>query len=74
MRSDESSADLFADAEDFARKGEMRSAIRKGYIAMLCEWVTEDRHVGRHKTNRDYLRDVKRDDELCRMSPADTQL
>lgn len=57
---DESAADLFGEAEALARAGNLRGAIRKGYIAMLCE--LGDRKVvrlARHKTNRDYLRDVR---------------
>lgn len=57
----ESSADLFTDAERLARDGEIRAAIRKGYIALLCE--LSDKNVialEKHKTNRDYLRDVRR--------------
>jgi len=58
--SDESSADLFSEAERLAREGEIRAAIRKGYVAFLCE--LSDKNVialEQHKTNRDYLRDVR---------------
>lgn len=57
---DETSADLLAQAEALARKGELRAAIRKGYIALLCE--LGDRKVlnlAQHKTNHDYLRAVR---------------
>jgi hypothetical protein len=56
----ESSSDLFADAERLARDGELRLAIRKGYIALLCE-LSDRKIIGlaRHKTNRDYLRDLR---------------
>ena len=57
---DETSADLLAQAEALARKGEVRAAIRKGYIALLCE--LGDRKVltlAQHKTNHDYLRAVR---------------
>ena len=60
IAADESSADLFSEAERLAREGEIRAAIRKGYIALLCE--LSDKHVialEQHKTNRDYLRDVR---------------
>lgn len=60
LGTDESSADLLAEAEQLARTGELRSAIRKGYIALLCE--LHDRKLVRleqHKTNRDYLRAVQ---------------
>lgn len=57
---DETSADLLAQAEALARAGEVRAAIRKGYIALLCE--LGDRKVltlAQHKTNHDYLRAVR---------------
>lgn len=56
---DASSTDLLAEAEALARKGEIRAAIRKTYIALLVE--LGDRKVislAQHKTNRDYLRSV----------------
>lgn len=62
---DESSTDLFAGAEQLARSGDLRGAIRKGYIALLCD--LSDRRIvrlARHKTNRDYLRDVRSEREL----------
>lgn len=57
---DVAAADIFAEAEDLARRGELRHAIRKGYIAVLCE-LSDRKLIGlaRHKTNRDYLRDVR---------------
>jgi hypothetical protein len=61
VSSDESASDIFAEAERLAREGDIRGAIRKGYIAVLCE--LGDRHLlrlARHKTNLDYLRDVRR--------------
>jgi hypothetical protein len=57
---DQTSADILAEAEALARKGEIRAAIRKGYIALLCE--LGDRKVltlAQHKTNHDYLRAVR---------------
>ena len=55
-----SSADLFGDAERLAREGDARGAIRKGYIALLCE-LSDRKLIGlaRHKTNRDYLKDLR---------------
>ncbi len=53
-------ADILAEAEALARKGELRAAIRKGYVALLCE--LGDRKVitlAQHKTNHDYLRAVR---------------
>ena len=61
IASDESAADIFAEAERLAREGDIRGAIRKGYVAVLCE--LGDRRLvrlARHKTNRDYLRDARR--------------
>ena len=62
---DETAHDVFNEAESLARAGDLRGAIRKGYIALLCELA--DRKViglSRHKTNRDYLRDVRSRGEL----------
>ncbi|HEV7644066.1 MAG TPA: DUF4129 domain-containing protein [Pyrinomonadaceae bacterium] len=67
LAANESSSSLFAQAESMARDGNFRGAIRKGYVALLCE--LGDRKVVRleqHKTNRDYLRDVSKDKELHR--------
>lgn len=61
----ETANDIFGEAERLAREGDLRGAIRKGYIALLCELA--DRKViglSRHKTNRDYLRDVRGRREL----------
>ena len=59
IHEDVSSSDLFSDAERLARDGDLRGAIRKGYVALLCE-MSDRKLIGlaRHKTNRDYLRDV----------------
>lgn len=62
LEADQSAADLLDTAERLARAGDLRGAIRKAYIALLCE--LGDRGVIRleqHKTNRDYLRAVRRD-------------
>jgi hypothetical protein len=52
--------DLFAEAERLAREGNLRGAIRKGYIALLCD-LSDRKVIGlaHNKTNRDYLRDVR---------------
>lgn len=57
---DVSATDLFSDAERLALDGDLRGAIRKGYVALLCE-MSDRKLIGlaRHKTNRDYLRDVR---------------
>jgi predicted transcriptional regulator len=60
VAANDSAATLFGEAEALARAGDLRSAIRKGYIALLCD--LSDRRVislAQHKTNRDYLRDVR---------------
>lgn len=54
------STDLLSQAEILARNGDLRAAIRKGYIALLVE--LGDRKMislAQHKTNRDYLNSVK---------------
>ncbi|MBA3766390.1 MAG: DUF4129 domain-containing protein [Acidobacteria bacterium] len=56
---DQTAFDILAEAERLARAGDIRGAIRKGYIALLCE--LGDRkilRIAQHKTNRDYLRAV----------------
>lgn len=62
---DASAADLFDEAETLAGEGKLRAAIRKGYIAILCE-LSDRKVIGlaRHKTNRDYLGDVRRNTGL----------
>lgn len=67
LEPDQTSADLLAEAEALAREGNLRAAIRKGYIALLCE--LGDRKVlglAQHKTNRDYLRAVRDQEQLYR--------
>ena len=57
---DQTPADLLKEAEALARRGEIRAAIRKGYIALLLE--LGERKVlalAQHKTNHDYLRAVR---------------
>lgn len=62
---DESAFDLFAEAERLAASGELRLAIRKGYIATLCE-LGDRKLIGLagYKTNRDYLRDIRKREQL----------
>jgi len=60
LEPDQTSADLLAQAEELARAGDLRAAIRKAYIALLCE--LGDRKIvslAQHKTNRDYLNSVR---------------
>ena len=65
LAADATADDLLSQADRLAASGELRAAIRKGYISALCD--LSDRKVlglARHKTNRDYLRDVKKRDEI----------
>jgi polyhydroxyalkanoate synthesis regulator phasin len=64
---DETAADLLRQADELARRGELRAAVRKGYIALLCA-LSERKAVRleQHKTNRDYLRDVAGEAALYR--------
>ena len=57
---DVTALDLFSEAERLAREGNLRGAIRKGYIALLCE-LSDRKIIGLagNKTNRDYLRDIR---------------
>jgi hypothetical protein len=60
LEPDQSAADLLAQAEKLARDGNLRAAIRKAYIALLCE--LGDRKIislAQYKTNRDYLNAVR---------------
>ena len=60
LAENETASDLFGEAERLAREGNLRAAIRKGYIALLCD-LSDRRVIGlaHSKTNRDYLRDVR---------------
>lgn len=62
---DATADDLLTQADRLAQSGELRQAIRKGYIAALCD-LSDRKMLGlaRHKTNRDYLRDVRTRDEI----------
>ena len=60
LEPEETAVDLLSEAEALARRGQIRSAIRKAYIALLVE--LGDRKVialAQHKTNRDYLNAVR---------------
>jgi hypothetical protein len=65
ISAEETAQNLFAEAENLAREGNLRGAIRKGYIALLCD-LNDRKIIGlsRHKTNRDYLRDVREKKDL----------
>jgi Domain of unknown function (DUF4129) len=65
VSADQTAHDLLAEAERLASEGKLREAIRKGYIAVLCDLA--DRQIiglARHKTNRDYLRDIGKRSDL----------
>jgi hypothetical protein len=65
LEPDQSARDLLTEAEALARRGELRAAIRKGYIALLVE--LGDRKIislAQYKTNRDYLRAVRQVEPL----------
>ncbi len=60
LEPDQSATDLLSEAEILARRGELRAAIRKGYIALLVE-LGERKilSLAQYKTNHDYLRAVR---------------
>jgi hypothetical protein len=61
LEADQTASDLLDAAERLALSGDLRGAIRKAYVALLCE--LGDRGVVRlaqHKTNRDYLNALRR--------------
>jgi hypothetical protein len=60
LEPDQSAVDLLSEAEALARRGELRAAIRKAYIALLVE-LGERKVISlaQYKTNRDYLRAVR---------------
>ena len=60
LEPDQSAVDLLAEAELLAKRGELRAAIRKAYIALLVELGERKLlTLAQHKTNRDYLSDVR---------------
>jgi len=62
---DKTVEDLFAEAEALAGEGRLREGLRKAYIALLFG-LGEKRIIGlaKHKTNRDYLNDMKKTRDL----------
>lgn len=65
IAADATTEDLFSDAERLARSGDIRGAIRKGYISLLFELGRRSLiGLAKHKTNRDYLRDISKDKHL----------
>ncbi len=65
LEPNQTAADILEEANRLALAGNLRAAIRKGYIALLCE-LSDKKIIGlaRHKTNRDYLRDVRNRKEI----------
>lgn len=60
LEPDQTAFDLLSEAEALARRGELRAAIRRAYIALLVE--LGDRKIislAQYKTNRDYLRAMR---------------
>ncbi|HKQ72586.1 MAG TPA: DUF4129 domain-containing protein [Blastocatellia bacterium] len=56
LAEDVTADDLFSNACELARQGEYRKAIRRAYIALLCEFEQRGKlRLDRSKTNRDYL-------------------
>lgn len=67
LEPDQSALDLLSEAEALARRGELRAAIRRAYIALLVE--LGDRKIislAQYKTNRDYLRAMREIEPLYR--------
>ncbi|MFL6282489.1 MAG: DUF4129 domain-containing protein [Pyrinomonadaceae bacterium] len=61
LNADDTPADLLAAAEGLARAGDLRGAIRKAYVALLCGLGDGGViRLAQHKTNRDYLDAVRR--------------
>ena len=61
LSADDTPADLLAAAEGLARAGDLRGAIRKAYVALLCGLGDGGViRLAQHKTNRDYLDAVRR--------------
>jgi Domain of unknown function (DUF4129) len=62
---DATAADLFAMASELARQGEYRKAIRRAYIALLCDFDQRGKlRLGRSKTNRDYLNAMRSEQRI----------
>jgi hypothetical protein len=60
LEPEDTSTNLLSEAEALAKRGELRAAIRKAYVALLVE--LGDRKIislAQHKTNRDYLRGLR---------------
>jgi len=54
--------DLLAKAAELSRSGDYRGAIRRAYIALLCELEQRGKlRLARAKTNRDYMNEIRSD-------------
>lgn len=61
LEADATPADLLSAAEALARAGDLRGAVRKAYVALLCGLGDSGViRLAQHKTNRDYLDAVRR--------------
>jgi len=59
------SAEILARANELARQGDYRSAIRRAYIALLYELELRGKlRLHRSKTNRDYLEAIRREQAI----------
>ena len=60
LEPEDTAHDLLSEAEALARRGDLRAAIRKAYIALLVE-LGERKLItlAQYKTNRDYLNSVR---------------
>lgn len=62
---DVTAADLLKNARQLAGSGDFRNAIRRTYIALLCELEQRGKvRLHRAKTNRDYLDELKTEQSL----------
>lgn len=60
-----SAADLLQNATELARQGEYRKAIRRAYIALLCELEQKGKlRLQRARTNRDYLQALRSEEHI----------
>lgn len=58
---------LFREAENLAKAGDIRGAIRKSYIGLLLGFGDRKMiSIARYKTNNDYLRELQRTPEVFR--------
>jgi len=60
LAGDVTAGDLLTRANELARQGDFRGAIRRAYIALLCDLEQRGKvRLHRAKTNRDYLDELK---------------